>query len=62
MISSHIHRNPGVGCGTRLLAVLSCTDGTTSHSTKPQNARQVAGYVFVASTLPPRPCFDCDLK
>ena len=36
-----------------LLAVLKCTDETTSHSTKHDKAVQVAGYVFVVRLLPP---------
>jgi hypothetical protein len=51
MISIHIHRNPGVGCGIRLLAVLFVLEKLLANPL----SRKIRGKWLVMSASP-QPC------
>jgi len=63
MISRHIHRDTGVGCGIRLLMKqLAIRLGYPTTIAKSLVIAVLSGTVSVASALPPGSCFDCTLK
>jgi len=45
-----------------VIAVLALLEKLLANPLSRKNTRQVAGYVSIASALPPWSCFDCALK